>query len=439
MNKIRTILSSFILLCISSVNAQTSPVINQDNSVTFILEAKYVEDEDEEVYVTGNCIPEGFSFKSLFGASSGEGKKEMDREEGYYTYTTDPLPSGIYTYRFESDDIKFNDPYNPDRFRDVSYVLNYFIIGGGIGDYFLTQDVPHGRVEKVWYPTKMPGMSKRRMTVYLPPGYDERSPRKYPVLYLLHGSGGDEDAWAECGRAVQILDNLTAEGKCPEMIVVMPNGNSNLAAAPGKDPEDPQRKPSSMNTDSMLGGVETVFMEDIVDYIDSNYPTVNAKDGRAIAGLSLGGLHTLFISANNPEVFDYIGLFSAQTTNGLGDSSIPNLQKIGDAWKDLKESIPFLAGGKFDKTVTRYSSDNLDIYRNIDDKLKTQFANPPKLYYIALGKDDFVKKLNDDFRKKLDSNGYEYVYVETDGGHTWTNWRKYLIDFLPRIFQDREE
>lgn len=111
------------------------------------------------------------------------------------------------------------------------------------------------------------------------------------------------------------------------------------------------------------------------------------------------------------------------------------MQKIGEKWDQLKDKLPFLGGGKVDNTISKLTSEELSIYDEIDIKLKYQFKNPPKLYYIAVGRDDFVKKLNDDWREKLDSKHYKYVYNETDGGHTWDNWRKYLVDFLPRLFR----
>lgn len=218
------------------------------------------------------------------------------------------------------------------------------------------------------------------------------------------------------------------------MIVVMPNGNAELAAAPGEDPNNPRQQPSAVNTKSMLGQIETVFIDEVVDYVDNNYRTFPTKNYRAIAGLSLGGLHTLFITANNPDMFDYVGLFSAQTTNALNNQYIDQLKEVGNIWSDVKAIFPSLNGSKFDRTISSYTSPELSIYEDLDLKLSRQFENPPKLYYIAVGEEDFVKKLNDDFRAKLDSYEYPYLYNETDGGHTWENWRKYLVDFLPRIF-----
>ncbi len=405
-----------------------SPKINSDNTVTFRL---YAPDADD-VYLKGSLVPA----KKKLGIFSKDGKIEMEQEDdsGYWTYTTGVLPSEFYTYYYEVDEDKTTDPENPYKVRDIADTLSCFVIRGGIADDYVDRQTVRGSVRKVWYPSSLDGMKRRRMTVYLPAGYDSLEQRRFPVLYLLHGSGGDEDAWEGCGRAVQILDNLIAEGRCKPMIVVMPNGNVDLAAAPGSDPDNPDKKPSAMNTSSMLGRIESVFVDEIVDFVDNNYRTINDKAHRGIAGLSLGGLHTLFISLNNPEKFDYIGLFSAQTTNALNDKRIESIQEIGEVWKELKSSLPFIGGGSLDKKISSLTSDKLSIYDDMDRKLKVQFSTAPKLYYIAVGKDDFVKKLNDDLRLRLDEGGYKYYYNETDGGHTWENWRKYLVDFLPRIF-----
>ncbi len=403
------------------------PIINSDNSVTFI----YNNPDAEEVYVKGSFIPK----KRLIGPFGKSGKYEMIKEGEKWSYTTEPLTSELYTYSFEVDEKNIPDPQNSNITRDIADTLSYFIIKGGIADDYVTKELRHGKVKKVWYPSTLKGRSKRRMSIYLPSTYFINKNQKFPVLYLLHGSGGDEDAWADGGRAVQILDNLISERRCKPMIVVMPNGNVDLGAAPGADPDNPDVKPSANNTSSMFGDFESSFVTEIVAYVDNNYRTLRDKSHRAIAGLSLGGLHTLFISLNNPTYFDYVGLFSAQTTNALGDKSIGNMQKLGEAWNELKEDLPFIKGKKVDKIISKYTSAELSIYGDVDEKLKKQFSNPPKLYYIACGKDDFVKKLNDEWRLKLYSEGYQFVYNETDGGHTWENWRKYLVDFLPKLFR----
>lgn len=415
----------------NSQTAQSTPIINPDNSASFFLDAPNAT----EVVLKGSFVPRKSYIKTESGAVTKEGAVKMTREGNRWTYTTSPLPSEFYTYAFEVDGRPQIDKNNTNVIRDIADSLNYFVIGNGIADNYVVKNVPHGIVKKVWYPSSLEGMNQRRMTVYLPSSYTTNKNKRFPVLYLLHGSGGDENSWSDGGRAIQILDNMIAAGQCEPMIVVMPNGNVNLAAAPGEDPNNPNIKPSANNTSSMLGKIESVFMKEVVNYVDDNFRTLNDKSHRAIAGLSLGGLHTLFISLNNPQSFDYVGLFSAQTTNALNGSRISGLQKIGDKWNQLKENIPFIGGGSVDRAISKYTSDELSIYDNIDIKLKYQFKTPPKLYYIAVGRDDFVKKLNDDFRKKLKSKGYQFYYNETDGAHTWDNWRKYLVDFLPRLFK----
>lgn len=406
-------------------------VVNPDNTVTFrvsILDAS-------EVFLTGSFIPKDKEYRTPAGTFGKDGKIPMIKTDNIWTFTSDTLASELYTYQFIVDGTPTYDKTNNNYFRDVSDTLSYFIIKGAEADDYITRKVPHGKVIKVWYPSSFEDMEKRRMTLYFPAEYYTNKHKRFPVLYLLHGSGGDENSWSDGGRAIQILDNLIAEGRAKAMIVVMPNGNINLAAAPGDDPNNPDIIPSANNTSSMYGKIESTFMDEVVGYVDSHYRTLNNKNNRAIAGLSLGGLHTLFITMNNPSSFDYVGLFSAQTTNALNGSRIRGAQKLGESWNKLKSKLPFIGGGKFDRTITKLTSDELSIYDDMDTKLQNQFADPPKVYYVAVGRDDFVKKLNDDLRKKFDKNGYKYVYNETDGGHTWENWRKYLVDFLPRLFK----
>lgn len=430
MNKLAVISLIFILSVDAIIaDTSTSPMVNPDNSVSFKL---FLKDIDE-VEIKGSIAQPRTLIDLGFGSITRTPTLEMDENDGVFTFTSKPLRSEFYTYYFQLDDeedMRMLDPDNPNHVRDVADTLNYFIIPGGIGDYYMDKDVPHGQLIKVWYPSSIKDMKKRRMSVYLPSGYSENHDGRFPVLYLLHGSGGDEEAWTGCGRAVQILDNMIAEGKCKPMIVVMPNGNADLAAAPGEDPRNPYVKPSSKNFSSMSGVIEDAFVREVVSYVDDNYRTITNKENRAIAGVSLGGLHTMFISMNNPDMFDYVGLFSAQTTNALNSKKIGGITKLLDAFQGIKNEIRSLRNGNDSgNSVAAF------IYENEDQKMAVQFSNPPKLYYIAFGSDDFVKKLNLDLRNKLEDNGYKYVFRETDGGHTWENWRKYLLDFLPRLFR----
>lgn len=414
----------FVSIMFSVVHAQfKSPVINPDNSVTFHIYAPNAE----EVKLKGSFAePSILKIKTKAGTFGKDKTYSLKKEGDWWSYTTKPLTSEMYTYKFVIDDEDCLDSLNINKVRDVDAFFNYFIIDGVPGSMYKTQDVAHGKLEKVWYPSNLNGMKQRRLFVYLPAEYDRNPGKQYPVLYLLHGSGGDETSWSDYGKACEIMDNMIAQGKAEPMIVVMPNGIVNLDAAPGESPYM-DAKPTSNNVSSMMGKVEKVFVDEVVTFIDQQYRTQNDKAHRALAGLSLGGLQTIYISANHPEVFDYVGLFSAQTTNTLDNDVISRVKNVFNKVANIKSL--------FGKDSDPNGIEGIDTYKDFDIKLKEQFDAKPKLYYIAVGEEDFVKKLNDDFRLKLDEGGYKYVYNETDGSHSWENWRKYLLDFLPRIFK----
>jgi len=366
-----------------------SPEIHEDHSVTFRLNAP----DAESVMVTGDFLPTE-KVQTPMGEMEGPGKAEMIKnDKGIWTYTSEPLKSELYDYSFIIDGFTTTDPSNPYLIRDIASVSNYFIIGGGQADLYMVHDVPHGTVTRQWYDS--PGLDMdRRIVIYTPPGY-EKSNKKYPVLYLLHGAGGDEEAWIAHGKATKIIDNLIAEGKVESMIVVMPNGNVIQDAAPGEG-RDNFIIPQFMMPQTMDGTFEANFM-DIVKFVESNYRVKTDKADRAIAGLSMGGFHSFHISRYYPNMFDYVGLFSAA------------LMTREDAT------------GK--------------VYSNIDETLKTQMDNGYKLYWMGIGKTDFLYDANKEYRQKLDSMGMKYSYMETDGGHIWRNWRVYLSEFLPLLFK----
>lgn len=366
-----------------------SPEIHPDNTVTFRLKAP----KADKVQVTGDFLPTQ-KIKTPFGEFDGPGVADLVQKDGVWEYTTTaPLAPELYSYTFLVDDLKITDPSNVHQLRDVASVTNVFIIGGDYADYFKINDVPHGTVSKVWYNSPSLGMN-RRLTVYTPAGY-EKGDKRYPVFYLLHGMGGDENAWTELGRAAQVLDNMIAQGKAEPMIVVMTNGNAALQAAPGESSLG-FAAPSIQLPKTMEGSFETHFPE-VVNFIDKNYRTKASKDSRAIAGLSMGGFHSMHISKEYPDMFDYVGLFSA--------AIMP----------DKKVKSP--------------------IYDNIEGKLKVQFDKKPALYWIAIGDKDFLYEANTEFRKVLDANGYPYTYYESPDGHIWKNWRIYLAKFVPQLFK----
>ena len=363
-----------------------SPEIHDNNTVTFRFKAP----KAVRVQLTGDFLPVQKNAK--FEAPGIVDLKEG--QEGVWEYTTpEPLKPELYSYSFIVDGLRMNDPANVYLIRDVSTLTNVFIIGGDRADFYKVNPVPHGTVSRIWYDSPALGL-ERRMTVYTPAGY-ETSGKRYPVLYLLHGMGGDEEAWISLGRTAQILDNLIAQGKAKPMIVVMPNGNASQEAAPGESSRG-MVPPTMQLPKTMEGSYEQAFPE-IVKFIDKNYRTIKSKSGRAIAGLSMGGFHSLHISKQYPDMFNYIGLFSA--------AIMPN--------KEVSSPI----------------------YENMEGKLKVQFDKNPALYWIAIGKTDFLYKANEEYRKLLDENGYKYTYYETDEGHIWKNWRIYLTEFVPMLFK----
>ncbi len=391
-------LSAAMLLACSLACAQqalwgvapvVSPEIHEDNTVTFRLKAP----EASRVEVTGDFLPTQ-KIETPYGNFDAPGVAQLTLTDGVWQFTTpEPLAPELYSYTFIVDGLRINDPSNVYTIRDVASVTNVFIIGGDRADLYKIADVPHGTVSKVWYDSPALGM-QRRLTVYTPAGY-EKGNKRYPVFYLLHGMGGDENAWSELGRATQILDNLIAQGKAEPMIVVMTNGNAALQAAPGESSLG-YAAPSIQLPKTMEGSFETAF-PDVVKFIDSTYRTIAKKQSRAIAGLSMGGYHSMHISKEYPDMFDYVGLFSA--------AIMPD--------KNVKSPI----------------------YDNLEEKLAVQFAKKPALYWIAIGDKDFLFKANADYRKMLDEKGYEYGYYETGEGHIWKNWRIYLTEFLPMLFK----
>ncbi len=363
-----------------------SPEIHDNNTVTFRFKAP----KAVRVQLTGDFLPVQKNAK--FEAPGIVDLKEG--QEGVWEYTTpEPLKPELYSYSFIVDGLRMNDPANVYLIRDVSTLTNVFIIGGDRADFYKVNPVPHGTVSRIWYDSPALGL-ERRMTVYTPVGY-ETSGKRYPVLYLLHGMGGDEEAWISLGRTAQILDNLIAQGKAKPMIVVMPNGNASQEAAPGESSRG-MVPPTMQLPKTMEGSYEQAFPE-IVKFIDKNYRTIKSKSGRAIAGLSMGGFHSLHISKQYPDMFNYIGLFSA--------AIMPN--------KEVSSPI----------------------YENMEGKLKVQFDKNPALYWIAIGKTDFLYKANEEYRKLLDEKGYKYTYYESDEGHIWKNWRIYLTEFVPMLFR----
>lgn len=352
-----------------------SPQVNSDNSVTFRLYAP----KAQKVQVHGDFM---------------EGIQDMTNENGLWSFTTPAnLSPELYMYWFRVDGIDMQDPGNLMRSRDVRTHMSNFIITKEEGDkgyLYQNHNVAHGNVSEVWYESPKLGMS-RRMTIYTPAGYEKGG--KYPVMYLLHGAGGDEEAWPTLGRTAQIMDNLIASGKAAPMIVVMPNGNASDDASPYATGLTHKQKPATTYEESFT---------DIMNYVQKNYRIKKGAKNTAICGLSMGGYHTFSISNLHPGKFDYIGLYSAAIRMG---------------WRQENQPLEEYLEEKQGKAI------------------EAVFAANPQLYWIAIGNTDFLYEQNKSLRNYFDKKGYKYEYFESDGGHIWRNWRIYLTMFAQRLFK----
>jgi enterochelin esterase family protein len=287
--------------------------IHPDRTVTFRFRAPQAND----VTVNGSW-------------DNGTNIKMTKDAEGVWSATVGPLAPQLWGYWFMADGVRALDPYNGEVERDGMRYENLLMISGPESEWWDFKNVPHGTVQAVWYPSPTLKLASRRMMVYTPPGY-ETTTQKYPVLYLLHG--GDEEAWLTMGRAHIIMDNLIAAGKARPMIVVMPNGNATQAVTQGyawgptPAPQAVQAPaPPSVQASQAPGGAgrgrggapqpyagsyPESLVKDVIPFVEKRFRVIAGKADRAIAGLSMGGGHTIAATNNNPGTFAYIGVFSS--------------------------------------------------------------------------------------------------------------------------------
>ena len=308
---------------------------------------------------------------------------------GVWSVTIPAPEPEIYTYSFNIDGVSKNDDANIFVQRDGRRFMSILLVDGPTTANYREAN-KRGNVDHVWYDSPTIG-TNRRMFVYTPYGYAD-SNQRYPVLYLLHGAGGDEDAWSNMGRACQILDNLIEQGKAKPMLVVMPNGNpTQLAAATQLIPERP---PFDRNNPAFANIYPNSIVKDIVPYIEKHYRVIAEPDGRALAGLSMGGGHTVTTTSLYPGFFSYIAPLSAAV--------------MGLAQRNQAE---------------------------VDAEFQAIKKAGYKLYWMACGTDDFIWDSSVNLDAILTRNGMDHKFVVTDGGHTWANWRKYLNEFAPLLFK----
>lgn len=378
-----------------------SPEVSADRTVTFRLLAP----KASEVVLNGSW-------------DNGADIAMTKDDQGLWSVTVGPLAEQLWWYAFRVDGLKVLDPNNGEYARDGNRYDNWLMIPGPFADAWeFKADVPHGAVQSVWYPSPILKQRERRMYVYTPPDY-LTSTARYPVLYLLHGGGGDEDQWINLGRANIIFDNLIAAGRMKPTIVVMPNGNATqivsqgygygpiprpAPAARGAGPAGPRGAvpPAAAGragagptmgrgmTQPYEGSYPHSLVSEVVPFVDKYYRTIRNKDSRAIAGLSMGGAQTLQATNNNPGVFGWIAVWSA------GGQDTPELRA---ALTKLKDS-------------------------------------GVKHYYVGAGTTDFALAGSRTLHGLVQTVGLKTSWHETPGPHLYLIWRVFLGEFGSMLFR----
>jgi enterochelin esterase-like enzyme len=352
-----------------------SPEVSADRKITFRILAP----KAEAVRLTGGDIP-----------GLGQGAEMKKGAEGVWEVTLGPIDPGAYRYTFNVDGVSVMDPRSPSVSESNNNVWSLVVVPGS--DFMDTRDVPHGAVAAVtYYSSSLKRF--RRMHVYTPAGY-ESGKGQYPVFYLLHGAGDCDDSWTSVGRAGFILDNLIAAGKAKPMIVAMPAGHTSAFGFGARGGSRPA-------VDEFVQD----FNNDIMPYVEKNYRVIADRAHRAIAGLSMGGGQTLNIGIPGLDKFAYLGVFSSGVfgITGRGFGSDPNAPK----WEDQNKA----------------TLDNAELKKGL------------KLVWFGTGKEDFLIETSRATVEMLKKHGFDVVFKETTGAHTWINWRNYLNEFAPQLFQ----
>ena len=375
----------------SNVPGAQTPRIHSDRRITFTLKA-----------------PDAASLQVAGGDGLGVGPFPMTKgADGTWSVTTPPSVPGFHYYWFVLNGVAVNDPASETYFGYGKETSGIEVPESG-ADFYAIEKVAHGEVRAKWYLSKTTG-EWRRAFIYTPPGYDEHSTTRYPVLILQHGSGENETGWTRQGRAQFILDNLIAAGKARPMIVVMDRGYAQQAGTPSPTGGSGAW---TQNLHLAFASFEDVVVHDLIPMIDASYRTIPDREHRAMAGLSMGGMQTLFITLQHLDLFAYIGSFSGPIVPSLNVGDL-NVNKL---------STPFDA-------KTAYGG---------------AFADPPafnkrvKLLWLGVGSAE-----PDQFRggigaavEALRKAGVRLEYFESSGtAHEWQTWRRDLNEFAPRLFR----
>jgi enterochelin esterase family protein len=365
--------------------AFTSPEIQSDGHVTFRIYAP----QAKEVHLSASDIPKNTPGAALTKA-----------DNGVWEVTLGPLDPGAYRYNFNVDGVPVIDPRSSNISESNTNVWSLVYVPGS--DFMDTREVPHGAVASVtYYSTVLKRF--RRMHIYTPPGYDKGQGR-FPVFYLLHGAGDNDNAWSTVGRAGFILDNLIAANKAKPMVVVMPAGHTTqtFGARGGRGAGAPDEFVQE-------------FVTDIMPYAESHYRVYTDRPHRAIAGLSMGGNQTLNIAIPHLDKFAYIGVYSSGLIGMLG----PGAGRRGGEGASAPPTPP----GPTWEQQHEADLDNAAAKKGL------------KLVWFSTGVDDGLMPTTKATVEMLKKHGFAAEFHESPGAHTWINWRNYLNEFAPQLFQ----
>lgn len=375
----------------SNVPGALTPSISPDRRLTFTLKA-----------------PDAHTVQVAGGDGLGAGPFPMTKDaEGIWQVTTPPAVPGFHYYWFVLDGVSVNDPASETYFGYGKETSGVEVPQIG-AEYYALANVPHGEVRAKWYLSKTTG-EWRRAFVYTPPGYEGSSRTRYPVLILQHGSGEDETGWTRQGKAQFILDNLIAAGRAVPMIVVMDSGYATRVGTPAS-----RFGPGASPADALapFSAFEGVIIHDLIPAIDASYRTVPDREHRAMAGLSMGGMQTLFITLRHLDTFAYIGSLSGPIVPDFNSR-----QPLGSA-----PLPPFDAKTAFEGAFSNPSAFN----RRVKLLWFGVGTAEPELFRASIG----------EAARALKAAGVQLVYFESDGtAHEWQTWRRDLYDLAPRLFR----
>ena len=372
--------------------AFVSPEVMSDRRVIFRIFAP----KADEVRLAGTDIPH-----------NGQGMPMTKAENGVWEVTAGPLEPGSYRYNFNVSGVSVIDPRSPAISQSNNNVWSLVHVPGAA--FMDTRDVPHGAVASVtYYSTAL--QKDRRLHVYTPPGYELGS-GKFPVFYLLHGAGDSDESWSSVGRAGFILDNLIAAKKAVPMIVVMPAGHTSQTAggrgaAPGGAADEFERD----------------FVKDVMPYVEKTYRVLTDRPHRAIAGLSMGGNQTLNIAIPHLDQFTYVGVFSSGLIQTFGGGRGRGPAPAPGALAAAPPASPAAPDPAWERQHLAA----------LDDAATKKGL---RLFWFATGSEDALMPTTKGTVELFRKHGFSPAFKESPGGHTWANWRDYLNEFAPHLFQ----